>query len=400
MLRNPVFNADVRFGTSGGGTGVDLSVVQDFLDVFAIPLRRRGRGVRVRGGKAARGRRGPGPGGETRRAFYSVQAAQAARSKYARPPPSPPTRRTTSAATPCRREHQRPRLVQRAGGVGAIALDLAGAEAEVAQARRAAGRVLIGVWGPRTQWTLARHCPTRRRRTPACPRRGWSGVPWKRALSMAAARQGVEGEAARLGLARPLGVFEGAWMGTAARARLREAGPWGRLSLPIPLFNQGQPATSAAASELRTAPPALRGPRGRCPLRARAAWSRLDAARSRAAYYQQVILPLRHIVEQTQRQFNAMQVSPFQLLSARQQQVEAGGRSMSTRCYEYWTADGLRPYLERKAPGPRRGKRSAARDAGGCRQTGADTTDGLKNPGRHCACPGVSKRFSTSRCRR
>ena len=38
LLRNPVFDAEVRFGEAGGGTGVALGVAQDFLDVLFIPL--------------------------------------------------------------------------------------------------------------------------------------------------------------------------------------------------------------------------------------------------------------------------------------------------------------------------------------------------------------------------
>src|SRR5688500_19834437 len=41
LLRNPVFDAEVKFLEGGGGEVIELAVVQDFLDVFFIPLRKR-----------------------------------------------------------------------------------------------------------------------------------------------------------------------------------------------------------------------------------------------------------------------------------------------------------------------------------------------------------------------
>src|SRR5262245_47023875 len=41
LLSNPVFEGDVRFPEGGGALGIELSLVQSFLDVFYIPLRKR-----------------------------------------------------------------------------------------------------------------------------------------------------------------------------------------------------------------------------------------------------------------------------------------------------------------------------------------------------------------------
>ena len=338
MLRNPVFNADIRFGTSGGGTGVDLSVVQDFLDVFAIPLRRRAAGSAFEVAKLRVAGAVLGLAGETRRAFYSVQAARQ----------RVEVRQTAALAADASYDYAR--RLHTAGNINDLdlsneqaafeqsRLDLAAAEADVAQARERLN-VLLGVWGQRTQWTIAGRLSDPPEPGDAAAPEGLERRAVEKSLDLAAGRQTVEGAAARLGLARPLGVFEGASVG--ATAERETEGGWSvgpAFSLPIPLFNQGQPATSAAASELRRARQRYAALAVDVRSGARAAWSRLDAARSRAAYYKQVILPLRQrIVEQTQRQFNAMQVSPFQLLSARQQQVEAGGQYVDA-LLEYWTA--------------------------------------------------------------
>ena len=64
----------------------------------------------------------------------------------------------------------------------------------------------------------------------------------------------------------------------------------------------------------------------------------MRAARARADYYRNVILPLRReIVEKTQERLNAMLIGPFQLLQARQQEIDAGAQYIAA-LREYWTA--------------------------------------------------------------
>ena len=57
----------------------------------------------------------------------------------------------------------------------------------------------------------------------------------------------------------------------------------------------------------------------------------LNSARSRSRYYEAVVLPLRdHIVQQTQLQYNAMQVPTFQLLEAKRDLVTLGAYTKGT----------------------------------------------------------------------
>ena len=67
---------------------------------------------------------------------------------------------------------------------------------------------------------------------------------------------------------------------------------------------------------------------------------RLEAARDRVLYYRDIVLPLRErIVNEAQLQYNAMQLGPFQLLRAKEQQIEtAVGYIAALR--EYWLATG------------------------------------------------------------
>src|SRR5688572_29597352 len=45
LLKNPVFDAEVRFPEGGGGVGLEMAVVQDFLDLLHLPLRKRQAGA-------------------------------------------------------------------------------------------------------------------------------------------------------------------------------------------------------------------------------------------------------------------------------------------------------------------------------------------------------------------
>ena len=80
------------------------------------------------------------------------------------------------------------------------------------------------------------------------------------------------------------------------------------------------------------------------------------AARHRAVFYERVLLPLRQrVVDQTQLEYNGMLVGIFQLLQAKQQEIDTGKQYIDA-LRDYWIAraqltqllDGRLPHL---APG-------------------------------------------------
>jgi cobalt-zinc-cadmium efflux system outer membrane protein len=73
---------------------------------------------------------------------------------------------------------------------------------------------------------------------------------------------------------------------------------------------------------------------------ARAVRDRLEGARDRALYYRDILLPLRErIVNESQLQYNAMQLGPFQLLRAKEEQIETAVAYIET-LRDYWLARG------------------------------------------------------------
>jgi cobalt-zinc-cadmium efflux system outer membrane protein len=121
---------------------------------------------------------------------------------------------------------------------------------------------------------------------------------------------------------------EGAW----------EVGPV--LEFPIPLFDQGQARVGRAAAELRRAQQEYYALAVRIRSTARAVRDRMEGSRDRALYYRDIMLPLRErIVNEAQLQYNAMQLSPFQLLRAKEQQIETAAAYVDT-LRDYWLAHG------------------------------------------------------------
>lgn len=336
LLRNPVFSAAARFDTGGGGTGFDLEIAQDFVSLLYLPMRK-GRAkaafeaakLRVTGevldtALAARG------------AFFEYQAAEQTREM----------RVTVMEAT--RASYDLARRLREAGNnldldvINERALheqsklDLAAAEQAAFQSRERLNS-LMGLWGHRTNWTAAA-------RLPAVP----DDVPGaddleKRALGasldLALLRRDVEIAAREARIARPLGWLDDAEVGVAAEREVE--GGWSvgpSIAVPIPLFDQGQASGASARARLRQAAERYAARAVELRARVRAAHGAVLASHDRARYQQHVLLPLRErIVEETQLQYNAMQVGAFQLLQAKRDQIETGAEYIAS-LRDYWLA--------------------------------------------------------------
>lgn len=129
--------------------------------------------------------------------------------------------------------------------------------------------------------------------------------------------------------------------GISAERELGSGGEWAlgpAVALEIPLFYQGQGETGAALAQMRSEQRRYANTAVRIRAAARAAAAKLDVAAKNALYYQDVLLPLRQrIVDETQLQFNAMNVGVFQLLQAKRDQIETA-RAYVQALLECWTA--------------------------------------------------------------
>jgi cobalt-zinc-cadmium efflux system outer membrane protein len=110
------------------------------------------------------------------------------------------------------------------------------------------------------------------------------------------------------------------------------------LEIPIPIFDTGRAARTRAEAELLRARHALGALEQEAASQLRAARAVLSESRARAVYYRDVVVPRRaRIVELTKLEHNAMLVGVFQLLQAKQNELQAR-RDFIDAQREYWTA--------------------------------------------------------------
>ncbi len=336
LLRNPVFGGEVRWATSGGGTGVVLDLSQDFVSLLSMPLRKGRAGAQFEAAKVRVTGAVLDLAGETRIAFHELQTAAQLRELRG------------TVAEGMAASYELAKRLRAAGNTRELdlaneramyeqaKLDLAASEADVVQ-RREELNELMGLWGDSIGWRIAgRLAPIPQDEIPGD---GLEDRAIERSGDLELARREIEVAARALGIARPLALLAELDAGVAADRELDGAWSVGpSLSLPIPLFDQGQAAVGAAQAQLRQAAQRYHATAVTLRARVRAAHAAVLAARDRAVYIERVVLPLREkIVGESQLQYNAMQVSAFQLLQARRDQVEGGVQYVET-LRGYWLA--------------------------------------------------------------
>lgn len=336
LLKNPVFNADAKFLESAGGTIVELSVMQSFLDVFFIPLRKRIASGAFDIAKLHVTGAAIDLVAEVRAAFYAHAAAEQVLE----------LRRTVVSATEA--GYDLSRRIHDAGNNSTLdvaneralyeqsKLDLAQAEANVLDTRERLN-VLLGLWGENTAWTINERLGD----PPAdeLPTNDLESSAVESNLQLAAMKLQLDAEAITLGVRRSTGWLSEAEVGAAAEHE--EDGTWGfgpAISAPIPIFDQGQASQAITRSQFERMRQQYIATAVEVRSAARAGWNRWNAARARAEYLRQVVLPLRQqITRETQLQYNAMQIGAFQLFSAKQSEIETGVAYIEA-LREYWIA--------------------------------------------------------------
>jgi cobalt-zinc-cadmium efflux system outer membrane protein len=125
------------------------------------------------------------------------------------------------------------------------------------------------------------------------------------------------------------------------------------LEFPLPLFDQGQARTGRAGAELRRAQQDYYALGVRIRATARTVLERLQGAEDRARYSRNILLPLlERIVNETQLQYNAMQLGVFELLRTREQQMRTAVAYIET-LRDYWLArTDLAQLLSGRLPSP------------------------------------------------
>lgn len=322
LLRNPVFDASAKF-TRGGGVRLEMSIVEDFLDLFFIPMRKRLAETAIEGAKARVAGAVIDLASSVQVAVFRLQTAsqalelrrtvvQAANAAFDL------SRRLREAGNITKLD-----LLEQRGFYEQSKLELGMAETETAELREGLN-TLMGLWGEQTQWTMAPRLPD----IPAdeMAMDGLERRAIERSLDLAATRTDIALAAQRLGIARPFGAVGTADLGVAAEKEIDgtwAAGP--AASIPLPIFNMGQAAVAEARAELRRSQEWYAAQAIEIRSRVRTARTQVLANRARVEYLRQVMLPLRQAaVEEVQLKYNGMLASPFQLIKIKEDEIEAG----------------------------------------------------------------------------
>lgn len=163
----------------------------------------------------------------------------------------------------------------------------------------------------------------------------------ERSLGLEAARLRYQALAKQANLARFAGWTPQIHAGVRVAREKDDGEParWGAgplVELGVPLFYQGQGESGVALAEMRRQVSLLEDIAIRTRSSSRAAQARLTVAAQTAAHYRDVILPLRgQVVEQTQLQYNAMNVGVFELLQAKNMEIAAHLAYLDV-VREYW----------------------------------------------------------------
>lgn len=338
LLTNPQFSGLARFpNVSPSGTDIELSVAQDLLELLLRPVKRRIAAADLESAKLEAARAVLELVTDTKTAFYNLQARQQmlARLRLI-------VTVNESAADLSKRQHD-------AGNITDLELadeqalysqsrvDVAQTEAQVRQDRERLNR-LMGVWGADTDWKIGDKLPEIPKGEMSLVRLESKALQQR--FDVAMARQNV----LAIGLARGLRastryVPGGINVGVSSERDTdgqRVTGP--TLDLQLPIFDQGQAALAKVDAQFRRAQDELEATAVEARSEVREARDLLTANRELARYYGKVLLPQRlQVVNETQLQYNAMQIRPQDLLLAKERELSVE-RSYIEAWRDYWIA--------------------------------------------------------------
>jgi outer membrane protein, heavy metal efflux system len=335
LLLNPVFTGSIRFGSGGHVKNIELSVAQEFINIFMIPLRKKmaekkKEAVRVRVAAAVLD-----SALAVKTAFYRLQGSEQELELL-----SLSLQAAEASFGMAERLHRAGNITdlqfsREQADHGQALLDVQAMESVVLKYREQLN-LLMGLWGARTEWKYAPRLPDLPEADPDLEQVETRAVT--ASLDLELALRELETSAQKLGLTGVTSMLPTLEAGLKGE---REEGRWSlgpSLALPLPLFDQGMPSRSAAEGELRKRWENYYALAVEVRSGARNFRNRVVLARQRAEYQEKVMVPLyRRITEQTLLMYNAMQVGVFDLLRAKRRELEMERRSVR-ELQKYWIA--------------------------------------------------------------
>lgn len=337
LLKNPTFAADLGFNINSGETReVRLSVVQDFLDLFVLPLRKEIARDQFEADTLRVAHAALETVADVEKSFVAAQA-RAELVAYRRTV----VEASAAAADLAEKQFEAGNIseLQRATERAAYEqarLDLTREEIELLEARERINR-LLGLWGETTAWRFAESLPQLPGPEPKLEH--LEAFAMRRRLDVAVAQRRAALLTKAVGLARSTRLVGRLDIGIDAHQDPdgpRVLGP--NLVIELPIFDQRQAVIARLEAQQRQQERRLAATAVDARSEVRVADARLRAARETVVHFRDVLLPLRKdVAEQSLLHYNGMFISPFQLLAAKQGEIDAR-RGYLEALRDYWGA--------------------------------------------------------------
>jgi cobalt-zinc-cadmium efflux system outer membrane protein len=338
LPRNPQFFSSFRFpDRPPSAANTEFSLGDDFLDLLLLPLKRKLAAVQFEQTKLRVSHETLQLAAEVKGAFYTVQGRQQLLKRL-----QAIMEVNEAGVDLSTRQHN-------AGNI--TDLELANQQASFQQAKLEWGKTqaqlrvdrerlhrLLGLWGMNTQWKVADELPPIPDREIAVD--NLESLAIKQRFDLSAARQGVSLVGRALSLrtnTRYLPTAIDVGVDTEREPdRQRVTGP--TLAFELPIFDRGQGAIARLQSQYRRAQWRLEALATDIRSEVRQARDNLIAARDLTEFYKTMYLPQRiRIVNETLLQYNAMQKGTFELIAAKERELNAE-REYAEAWRDYWIA--------------------------------------------------------------
>lgn len=337
-VENVELSGRVRFaGREGYGRNTELSILLNVFDVLVQPIRKKAAAAELEQTKARIAAEVLALATDVKDAYVTLQARQQLVTRLG------VVRELTDAASGfAQAQHD-------AGTINDLELesrtvldresrvDVARAQAEVRSDRERLNR-LLGLWGPRTAWTVEAELPAIPEAEMALDGLERHAIAHRQDLQ--AARWGVDAVGRALALRRKTRFFPvGLHAGLNTEKEItgeRVTGP--EVALQLPLFDTGRASIARLQAEHRRAQRQLEALAVDARSEVREQRDRMLAARDLALFYERELLPQRvRILDLTLRQYNAMFKGAYDLLLAKQAEVETEKARLEA-WRDYWIA--------------------------------------------------------------
>jgi outer membrane protein, heavy metal efflux system len=337
LLRNPTFGADLGFRVNSGvNDEVRLSLVQDFLDLFVLPLRKEIARDQFETDTQRVASRVLEIVAEVEKSFVSAQASAELVA----------FRRTAVETAAAAAELSQRQL--EAGNVSELdqatqaaayeqaRLDLARDEMQLLVERERVNR-LLGFWGDTTSWRFAETLPPLPELEVKLDH--LEALALQQRLDVAVARRQVALLSKAVDLARTTRLFGRIDVGVDMHRDPNGPlllGP--NLIIELPIFDQRQAVIARLEAQRREQERKLSAISIGARSEVRLAEVRLRVGRQTVLHYRDVLLPLRkRVADQTLLHYNGMFLGMYQLLTAKQGEMDAR-RGYLEALRDYWSA--------------------------------------------------------------